>query len=44
MAKRYQQFLAELLVLCLHLNLDVDDLLYSEYTDLVVGWLDANRW
>ncbi|MCH7639535.1 MAG: hypothetical protein IH855_08750 [Bacteroidetes bacterium] len=44
MAKRYQQFLAELPVLCLHLNLDVDDLLYSEYTDLVVGWLDANRW
>jgi len=44
MALRYRQFLADLPAICAPLNLDADQLIYNEYTDLVVGWLDANNW
>ncbi len=44
MALRFGQFLKDLPPLCEQLNLDADDLLLNEYTDLVVGWLDVNNW
>ena len=44
MGLRYTLFLKELPEMCDKLHLDVEDLIFNEYTDLVVGWLDANPW
>lgn len=43
-AERYDVFLDDLPALCRDVQLDPDDLIYSDYTTLVVGWLDANPW
>jgi hypothetical protein len=42
MVGRYQLFLSELPILCNIVALDIDELLFNEYTDLVVGWLKVN--
>ncbi|MDE2722156.1 MAG: hypothetical protein OXI59_02140 [Gemmatimonadota bacterium] len=41
---RYKLFLSELPQLCTSLNLDQEELIYNDYTTLVVGWLRANPW
>jgi hypothetical protein len=42
--ERYELFLSELPQLCERLNLDENELVYNDYTTLVVGWLEANPW
>lgn len=44
MNSRYMLFLAELPEMCNRLHLETEELIFNEYTDLVVGWLDANPW
>lgn len=41
---RYVLFLTEFPQLCTSLNLDQKELIYNDYTTLVVGWLQANPW
>ncbi len=41
---RYKLFLSELPQLCTSLNLNQEELIYNDYTTLVVGWLRANPW
>ena len=41
---RYQNFLGALPEACDRLGLDADDLIYNDYTTLVVGWLKQNPW
>ena len=43
-ADRYARFLLDLPALCSQLALDIDELVFNDYTTLVVGWLDENRW
>ena len=40
---RYVLFLSELPVLCSGLKLGVDELVFHDYSHLVVGWLNANK-
>lgn len=42
--ERYELFLSELPQLCQNLNLDQDDLIFNDFSTLVVGWLEANPW
>jgi hypothetical protein len=44
MFDRYQVFLADLPAICDELGLDPEDLLYNDYTTLVVGWLREHKW
>ncbi len=44
MGFRYTLFLNELPEMCNQLHLDVEDIIFNEYTDLVIGWLYANPW
>ena len=44
MFERYQQFLGTLPVLRAELQLDADELLFNDYTTLVVGWLKGHAW
>jgi hypothetical protein len=39
---RYRRFMAELPDLCADLNLEADELTYSDYINLVSGWLSAS--
>ena len=41
---RYALFFTDLPQLCTSLNLDQEELIYNDYTTLVVGWLQANPW
>ncbi len=41
---RYKLFLSELPQLCTSLNLNQEELIYNDYTTLVVGWLRVNPW
>lgn len=42
--QRYELFLSELPQLCQSLNLDRNELIFNDYSRLVVGWLDVNPW
>lgn len=42
--ERYGLFLADLLALLDEVGIERDELIYTEYTTLVVGWLKANPW
>jgi len=44
MYERYQEFLGALPAICSELNLDSNDLMYNDYTTLVVGWLRQHSW
>jgi len=41
---RYVLFSRELPVLCSGLKLEVDELVFHDYSHLVVGWLNSNKW
>jgi len=41
---RYQRFRHELPAICAQFQLDPAELIFSEYTTLVVGWLKVNPW
>ncbi len=41
---RYTRFLADLPVMCNRLGLEVEELVFNDYTTLVTGWLDEKRW
>ena len=43
-ADRYAHFLLALPTFCSKLNLEMDELVFNDYTTLVVGWLRENRW
>ena len=43
-AKRYTLFRDDLPALCYESNLDIDELVYNDYTTLVVQWLKAHPW
>lgn len=43
-ADRYARFLMELPTLCSELDLEMSELVFNDFTTLVVGWLDENRW
>jgi hypothetical protein len=42
--ERFERFQRELPTLCAGLQLAPKDLIFNEYTALVVGWLRANPW
>jgi len=42
--ERYQLFHRELPALCAGLQLEPTELIFNEYTTLVVGWLNENPW
>jgi hypothetical protein len=44
MAERYALFLDELPALLNEVGLEREELIYNDYTTLVVGWLKANPW
>lgn len=44
MAERYDLFLKELPELLVEVEIEKDELIYNDYTTLLVGWLKANPW
>lgn len=43
-ASRYTQFINDMPLLCEELQLDPDQLIFNDFTTLVVEWIRVNRW
>ncbi len=44
MAKRYGVFLDELPALLREVGVEREELIYNDYTTIMVGWLRVNPW